>query len=145
MPGGAGAVHSALLYGAADARTTGSGALTPAVMDAPTNVAVSPPPVTVRVEANSRRCVDAATVVTHGERWLAVLAPGPSLPAEAATETPAAYASRKASSTGSVIGSVPPEIEKLMTLTPSRIAWPTAAAESEPKQPSTPQTLYSIT
>ena len=32
-----------------------------------------------------------------------------------------------------------------MTSTPSRIACATAAAESEGKQPSSPQTLYSIT
>ena len=42
-------------------------------------------------------------------------------------------------------GSVPPEIEKLMTSTPSRIAWATAAAESDEKQPWMPQTLYDIT
>ncbi len=72
-------------------RTTGSGAVTPAVIDAPTNVAVAPPdPVTVSVDWNSRVCVDAATVVVHGDRWLAVPAPGPSLPADAATNTPAA-------------------------------------------------------
>jgi hypothetical protein len=72
---------------------------------------------------------------------LTVPASGPSLPAEAATNTPAAYASRNASSTGSVYGSVPPEIEKLITWTPSRIARSTAAAESDEKQPSMPQTL----
>ena len=42
-------------------------------------------------------------------------------------------------------GLVPPEIEKLITLTPSRIACSTAAAESESKQPSMPQTLYTDT
>src|SRR5690606_2688409 len=98
-------------------------------------------PVTVSVEENSRRWVDAATVVTHGETWLTVAAPGPLLPAEAETKTPAAYASRNANSTGSVNGFVPPEMEKLMTLTPSRIACCTAAAESELKQPSMPHTL----
>jgi hypothetical protein len=36
---------------------------------------------------------------------------------------------------------VPPEIEKLITLTPSRIACSTAAAESLLKQPSAPHTL----
>ncbi len=85
--------------------------------------------------------MDAATVVTHGLRWSVVFAPGPELPAEADTKTPAAYASRNASSTGSLYGSLPPEIEKLMARTPSRIARPTAAAESEGKQPSAPQTL----
>ena len=32
--------------------------------------------------ANSRVCVEAATVIVHGDRWFAVPAPGPSLPAE---------------------------------------------------------------
>jgi hypothetical protein len=40
---------------------------------------------------------------------------------------------------------VPPEIEKLMARTPSAIAWPTAAAESDEKQPCSPQTLYTAT
>ena len=107
----------------------------------PEIVAVAPPPVSVIVERKVRLWVDAATVVTHGLRWSVVFAPGPELPAEAATKTPAAYASRKASSTGSLYGSLPPEIEKLITLTPSRMARPTAAAESDGKQPSAPQTL----
>src|SRR6478735_6021352 len=145
IPGGAGASQSTRLYGAAEDSTTGSGPA-PAVMEAPSPVNLSPlAAVSVSVLANSRVWVEAATVVTHGERWFAVEAPGPSLPAEAATNTPAAYASRNASSTGSVDGSVPPEIEKLMTLTPSRTAWPTARVESELKQPAGPQTLYSIT
>ena len=67
-----------------------------------------PAGVTVSVDWNSRVCVDAATVMTHGERCSAVPAPGPLLPAEAATNTPAAYASRNASSTGSLYGFVPP-------------------------------------
>ena len=46
--------------------------------------------VTFSVLANSRVWVDAATVVTHGDRWLAVPAPGPLLPAEADTNTLAA-------------------------------------------------------
>src|SRR5262245_49713310 len=101
-------------------------------MDAPLKVAVAPPDAfNVNVDSNARACVEAATVVTQGDRWLAVPAPGPSLPADAATNTPAAYASRNASSTGSLNGVVPPEIEKLITLTPSRIACCTAAAESE--------------
>ena len=47
-------------------------------------------PVTVSVDWNSRVWVEAATAVVHGDRWLAVLAPGPSLPAEVETNTPAA-------------------------------------------------------
>ena len=38
------------------------------------------------------------------------------------TNTPAAYASRNANSTASVYGLDPPPIEKLMPLTPSRMA-----------------------
>ena len=50
---------------------------------------------------NARRNVDAATVVTHGAGWSSVLAPGPLLPAELATNTPAFEAPRKAFATGS--------------------------------------------
>jgi hypothetical protein len=67
------------------------------------------------------------------------------LPAEALTEIPAWTASRKASSTASLYGCAPPEIEKLMTSTPSVMACPTAATESEPKQPDARQTRYWIT
>ena len=74
-------------------------------------------------------------MVTHGPPWSAVAGAGPLLPAEALTEMPALYASRNASSTGSVYGLPPPEIEKLITLTPSGIACWTAATESELKQP----------
>ena len=47
------------------------------------------PAVSTSVEANSRVCVEAATVVTQGLTWLVVAESGPSLPAEAATKTPA--------------------------------------------------------
>ncbi len=100
-------------------------------MDEPVKVADEPSlEVTVSVESNSRFCVEAATVVTHGDRWSLVDAPGPALPAEAATKTPAAYASRNASSVRSVNGVAPPPTEKFRTLTPSRIDCCTAAAES---------------
>src|SRR5262249_43268048 len=116
------------------------------VIDAPSTVNTSPLLArTVSVAANSRVWVDDETVATHGDRWLTVPGNGPSLPADVETNTPAAYASRKASSTGSLNGSVPPEIEKLMTSTPSWIACPTAAALSDAKQPRMPQTLYSMT
>ena len=61
----------------------------------------------------------AATVVTHGSRCATVSAAGPELPAEAATNTPALYASRNASETTSAYGLLPPLIEKLSTSTPS--------------------------
>ena len=95
----------------------------------------------VNIDWNSRVWFDAATEVTHGDTWFAVSAPGPSLPAAAATNTPAEYASRNASSTGSLNGSIPPDTEKLITSTPSRIACSTAAAESDEMQPSIPHTL----
>ena len=46
-------------------------------------------PVTVSVDSKARVWVEAATEVTHGDRWLAVEAPGPSLPADDATKMPA--------------------------------------------------------
>ncbi|GAA3154692.1 hypothetical protein GCM10020001_092980 [Nonomuraea salmonea] len=140
-PAGAGTSHSGREYGGAEASTTGSGEETPAVMDAPLIVTGVGPPCSLIVVWNVLVCVEAATVVVHGPRWSVVSAPGPELPADAETSTPAAYASRKASSTGSLYGSSPPEIEKLITRTPSRMARATAAAESDGKQPSRPHTL----
>ena len=59
--------------------------------DEPANVAeVASLELTVSVDSNARRWVEAPTVVTHGERCSAVEAPGPELPADAATKTPAA-------------------------------------------------------
>src|SRR4029079_16684507 len=69
-----------------------------------------------------------------------VPAPGPLFPAEALTVIPAFVASRNASSTGSVYGWPTPEIEKLITFTPSVIACCTADTESEAKQPDAAQT-----
>ncbi len=61
-------------------------------------------------------------MVSQGLLWATVEAVGPLLPAEAATKTPASAAPAKAISTGSTTVSVAPEIEKLMTSTPSRTA-----------------------
>ena len=55
-----------------------------------------------------RSWVLAATVVIHGRLCATVLAPGPLLPAEAATNTPAAAALKNASSTGSTMESGEP-------------------------------------
>src|SRR3954454_24025537 len=118
----------------------------PLVSVAPETSSVAPPSaVRCSVELNERGPVEAPTVVVHGPPWSEVAAPGPEWPAEALTEIPAFQASRKASSTGSVYGEPPPEIEKLITLTPSWIACCTAATESELKQPCTRQTRYMIT
>ena len=53
----------------------------------------------------------AATVVSHGELWATVEAPGPLLPADVATKTLASAAKRNASSTGSTTKVREPEIE----------------------------------
>ncbi len=125
------------------ARITGVAAEIPFVSVTPGMLKVAPPSaVRCSVEVKNRGPVEAATVVTHGPPWSVVAAAGPLLPADAFTEMPAWYASRKASSTGSVYGSPPPEIEKLRTLTPSAIACCTAATESELKQPCAAQTRY---
>src|SRR5688572_21974884 len=67
-------------------RTTGAGPA-PAVMEAPLSTC---PLLNVSVASKARVWVDAATVVTHGARWLTVPSPGPEFPADAATKTPAA-------------------------------------------------------
>ena len=72
----------------------------------------------------------AATVVSHGELWATVLAAGPLLPAEVAAKTPASAENRNASSTGSTTNVREPENERLMTSTPSAVAWSIAAAMS---------------
>src|SRR5215211_2581647 len=51
------------------------------VVDAPTKRC----PLPSSTAWNARRTVEAATVVTHGDGWSKVLAPGPLLPAELAT------------------------------------------------------------
>ncbi len=63
----------------------------PAVTVAPVREAVAPAaPFSVTVDVKARSWVEAATLLTHGLRWLTVPAPGPSLPADVATNTPAA-------------------------------------------------------
>src|SRR5580765_4348682 len=109
-------------FGRVAAMTTGVAVEMPFVSVTPGRSSAAPPSaVRCRVELNARGPVEAPTVVTHGPPWSLVPAPGPELPADALTEIPAWKASRNASSTGSVYGFPPPEIEKLMTLTPSRI------------------------
>ena len=65
---------------------------------------------------------------------------GPSLPADALTEIRVRIGVQEGQLDRVVNGSEPPLIEKLMTLTPSRIACWTAATESEWKQPWARQT-----
>ena len=89
----------------------------------------------------------AAVEVTHGLGCATVEAPGPSLPADVATKTPASAANRNATSTGSRKFVREPLIEKLITSTPSSTAWSIAATLSELAQPpseptSSQQTLY---
>ena len=73
----------------------------------------------------------AATVVTHGLLCATVVAPGPLLPAEVATKTPASAAPKNAISTGSTELVRLPEIEKLITSTPSAVASSIACTLSE--------------
>src|SRR5215218_705251 len=145
-PAGSCVWQSASSPGMLCASTTGVGEPMPFVRVTPGLSNVAPPSaVRCRTEPNSRGPVEAATVVVHGPPWSEVAEPGPLLPAEALTEIPALNASRNASSTGSVYGCAPPEIEKLITLTPSTIACCTADTESEVKQPASRQTRYMIT
>src|SRR5688500_7881782 len=89
----------------------------------------------VSVASAARECVLAATVVSQGLGWATVEAPGPLLPAEAATKTPAFDAKRNATSTGSRKFVLVPLIEKLITSTPSATAWSMAATLSELAHP----------
>ena len=66
----------------------------------------------------------------QGKR-VTVLEAGPLLPAEAATNTPASAANKKAISVGSAKLVCVPLIEKLMTSTPSATAWSMALMLSE--------------
>ena len=144
-PAGIGLTHSASTPGIDVASTTGAEAM-PVVTVEPTRSSVSPfDAVRCAVVWCARLDEDAPTVVTHGPPWSAVAGPGPALPAEAFTEMPALNASRNASSTGSEYGWAPPETEKLMTSTPSRIACWIAATESDGKQPCSRQMRYMIT
>src|SRR5436305_667881 len=128
------------------ARTTDIAVEIPFVSVTPGMSNVAPPcEVRCSVDVKNRGPVEAPTVVVQGPPWSDVAEPGPLLPAEALTEMPALTASRKASSTGSVYGCAPPEIEKLSTLTPFAIACCTAATESELKQPLVRQKRYSMT
>ena len=66
---------------------------------------IAPTPLSiVALPRNVRAGLSAATAVTHGTEVgePTVLAAGPSLPAEVATNTPASEAPRKATSTGSI-------------------------------------------
>src|SRR5690349_24631132 len=77
--------------------TSGLASVSDGVVEAPTYRA----PLPSSTAWNARRNVAAATVVTHGAGWSRVLAPGPLLPAELATNTPALEAARKAWATES--------------------------------------------
>src|SRR4051794_33448555 len=87
---------------AAAASTSGAEARAPPT-EAPLTVKPGPPArLTVTVEVNARLTVEAATEVVHGtlEGEPTVPAPGPELPAEFATNTPALAALSSASSCG---------------------------------------------
>ncbi len=78
--------------------------------------------------------VAAATVVSHGLLCATVDTSGPLLPAEVATKMPASAAPSNAISTGSTTVSVTPEIDMLMTSTPSLTASSIASRMEELKQ-----------
>src|SRR5262245_16942052 len=141
LPGARVLSQIAVSTGRLAASTTGVGDEIPPVSVPPGMSNVAPPSaVRCRVEVKKRGPVEAPTVVTQGPPWSLVPAPGPELPADALTEIPAWNASRNASSTGSVYGFAPPEIEKLSTSTPSSIACATAATLSDEKHPAVRQT-----
>src|SRR4051812_16796232 len=101
-----------------DARISGAEAA-PLVTDVPWYVAPFPSVIVLR---NKRSCELAATVVSHGLGWATVETVGPSLPAEAATKTPASSANRNATSFELRKLVVVPPIEKLIASTPSATA-----------------------
>ena len=79
----------------------------------------------------ARSSVPAATDISHGVLCATVEAPGPSLPAEVETKTPAWAAPKNASSTASTELLRLPEMEKLMTSAPSVVASSIACTLSE--------------
>ena len=89
-------------------------------------------PVTVTVVRNERPRVLAATVASHGTDpgEPTVLTPGPLLPPELATNTPASVAPRNASACDGSTVDVALPIEKLRTSTPSATASSIAAMAS---------------
>ena len=91
-------------------------------------------PFTSTVASPLRGCELLPTVVTHGATCATVESPGPVLPADMETNTPASAARRVASITNPVSAVVEPLIEKLITSTPSATAWSNAAALSGVKQ-----------
>src|SRR5688572_27608494 len=112
--------------------------------------AVVAPPLMFTTElTNFRLCVLAATLMSHGafDGEPTVDAPGPSFPADAETNIPASRAPRNATAFESPQGSLdPPPIEKLITSTPSAVAWSIANPREMPRQPpeAVSQALYVI-
>src|SRR5687768_374824 len=100
--------------------------------------AVAPPLMFTTELTNLRLCVLAATLMSHGafDGEPTVDAPGPSFPADADTKIPASRAPRKLRAFASAQGSLePPPIEKLITSTPSAVAWSIANPREMPRQP----------
>src|SRR4051794_4656663 len=99
-----------------------------------------PPLMPVRELTNFRLWVVAATAVTHGAfaGFPIVCGPGPELPAATDTKMPASRAPRNATLFDSRYGSTKfcqgsfelPPMEKLITSTPSAVAWSIAATVS---------------
>ena len=129
--------QSSASSGSSPARAA-SAAFTSAVLPTPLSMIEAPlilvpsPRTTVPSKA---AWVLAPTVVSHGLAWSRVVAPGPELPADAATKIPAWVALRKASSSESSSGLGPPPMLKLITSTPSMTAWSMAESMSKLKHP----------
>ena len=104
VPAGAGLRQSLLgSVAVAFARTTSVGVRVPAVTVTPGTSSVGPfVEVRCSVEKKCLFDVEAPTVFVQGPACSDVPEPGPLLPADALTRVPAAYASKKAPSTGSV-------------------------------------------
>src|SRR5919197_6542994 len=104
-----------------------------------------PPPMLVSALMNLRLCVVAATAVTQGAfaGEPIVDGAGPELPAATDAKTPASRAPRNACAFESLHASrEPPPIEKLITSTPSAVAWSIACVVATFRQPAAVHALY---
>src|SRR3954467_4481940 len=101
-------------------------------------MSAGPPLIPASLFTNLRLCVVAATAVTHGAfaGEPMVDAAGPELPAATDAKTPASRAPRNAWAFDSPHRSrEPPPIEKLITSTPSAVAWSIACVVRAFRQP----------
>src|SRR3954466_13838796 len=110
-------------------------------------MSAGPPVIPVRWLRNLRLWVVAATAVTHGAfAGEPIVRPdGPELPADTDAKMPASRAPRNACPLVLVHALLePPPIEKLITSTPSAVAWSIACVVSALRQPAAVHALYVI-